>query len=352
MSVSTYEARRLQNIKNNAALVNDLGLKSEAARVERQILAQDKDTRVTKRQKTSTVNKEPARPTRTSARIANAPAKPIYDEDATLDDGGGRTSSRGGRRATKKTQSTSRTAIPSPPPSNSSKSPREDLADIIVGWTSWTPEAAPPTFDDDTGAYHFDSHPDFTPNKSPESILREGCFGGSYFRPLYSRYLRTTIEDDWRELPAEWTSGLDVKKYLTSSEYDPEINKYGVSCGQSIEEWEAAGWIRHEHDVRGWFQWYCRFWMGRRCDDDDRQIGRWKKCVGDTGRWRRILLKKYVAAGIRNVMDEGVDEGDGSDEDDGGRGGTGVSPVVHQTCHHWAWEVRQDALDRFWTEGK
>ncbi|KXJ88691.1 hypothetical protein Micbo1qcDRAFT_235591 [Microdochium bolleyi] len=336
--MSSYEARRLQNIKHNAALVRDLGLRSEAKPA---VQPGNDGSRPPKRQKTA-AKREPMRPTRTSARIASAPSRPVYDED---DAGSGvRTS----RRTAKKTAAP-KAPIPSPPASSSpSQSPRADLASIIAGWTSWAPEAAPPTFDDDTGTYRFPSHPDFTPNKSPESILREGCFGGSYFRPLYSRHLRTTIEDDWRELPAEWTSGLDVSRYLTSPEYDPEVNKYGVACGQSIEEWEAAGWISHEHDVRGWFQWYCRFWMGRRCADDERQIGRWKKCVGETGRWRRILLKKYVAAGVRSVMDEG----DESEEDDGGRGGPGVSPVVHQTCHHWAWEVRQDALDRFWREGK
>ncbi|KAJ1337190.1 WD repeat-containing protein 76 [Microdochium nivale] len=334
--MASYEARRLHNIKQNAALVRDLGLTPDPLASTQQ--PGHERARAPKRQKTA-VNKEPARPTRASARIAKAPLRPVYDGDGDVGSG-----LRTARRATKKATPSTTT----PATSASSQSPRAELPSIVAGWTSWTPEAPPPTFDDTTGAYRFPSHPDFTPNKSPESILREGCFGGSYFRPLYSRHLRTTIEDDWRELPAEWTSGLNVSRYLTSPAYDPEINKYGVACGQSIEEWEAAGWIRHEHDVRGWFQWYCRFWMGRRCADDERQIGRWKKCVGTTGRWRRILLKKYVAAGIRSVMDEG----DESQEDDGGRGGPGVSPVVHQTCHHWAFEVRQDTLDRFWREGK
>ena len=132
-----------------------------------------------------------------------------------------------------------------------------------------------------------------------------------------------------------------MEKYLTSTEYDPEINKFGVSCGQSIEEWEAAGWIAHDYDVRGWFQWYCRFFLGRRCDDDERQVGRWARCVGEKGRWRRMLLKKYVAAGVRSVMDDG-------DEDEEEESGRRLSPVVHQTCHHWAWEVRQGVLDGMW----
>lgn len=169
-------------------------------------------------------------------------------------------------------------------------------------------------------------------------MLSEGVFGGSYYRPLYSRTLATTIKDDWTELPAPWTSNLNTINYLTNSEYNPEINKYGVKCGQSIEEWEASGWIAHEFDIRGWFQWYTRFWMGRRCEDDSRQVGRWNRCVGERGRWRRTLLKRYLQAGVRSVADEGGDEAE-------------VSPVLHQTCLHWGFEIRQEILDEVWRNG-
>lgn len=103
----------------------------------------------------------------------------------------------------------------------------------------------------------------------------------------------------------------------------------------------SLGWINHTYDPRGWFQWYTRFYRGRRCSDDARQISRWKKCVGPTGRWRRILLKKYLQMGIREVFDYG----------DGDENGKEVSPVVHQTCHHWAYEVRQRDLERFLETG-
>jgi hypothetical protein len=158
---------------------------------------------------------------------------------------------------------------------------------------------------------------------------------------LKSRKLGIVIEDDYKELPEAWTDGLDVSRYLTSPVYDAEVNKFKVACGQSIEEWEAAGWIDHDHDVRGWFQWYIRFLQGRRCNDDERQVSRWRKCVGETGRWRRMLLKKYMALGVRNVFDDGADEHTPK-----------VSPVIHQTCHHWAFEVRQNILDEFWRSGK
>ncbi|KAI1102604.1 hypothetical protein F4804DRAFT_259903 [Jackrogersella minutella] len=330
-----YEARRLENIKRNGALVKDLGLQNDiAAPIEVKQKTGGRKQPVAKRRKLRT-----SQPTRTSARIASGTTRPVYNDDAKDDLN---SSKRGFRKS--RASSPDRNDTPvikelgGPQPSLN-----QDIDVLIASWSSWTPTAPPPSRDVE-GNYHFASHQLFTPNKSPEDIIREGSFGGTYWRPLFSRHLRTTVSDDWRELPASWVSGLDVQKYLINKTYDPEINKYGVSCGQSIEEWEAAGWIAHDYDVRGWFQWYCRFWLGRRCADDDRQISRWRKCVGETGRWRRTLLKKYVQMGIRSV----TDEGDNADEERIGD----VSPVIHQTCHHWAWEVRQEALDRFWAERK
>ena len=324
-----YEARRLKNIERNQALVKDLGLEKSHRDTTTGAAPSRPRGPAAKRRK---VQIETAQPTRSSARIANTLSRPIYNEDV-VEDGGGRRKTRPSKKADEIAEHPS---SPSPNPDS-----------LVAGWSSWESVAPPPTRDDE-GTYHFATHPNFTPNKSPESIIREGSFGGTYWRPLYSRKLRVTVADDWRELPAPWTSGLPAARYLTSTTYDPGANKYGVACGQSIEEWEAAGWIAHEHDIRGWFQWHCRFWMGRRCADDDRQIARWRRCVGESGRWRRALLKKYVQNGIRHV----TDEGDGLDGDSGEEPKGDVSPVVHQTCHHWAWEVRQEALERFWLDGK
>ncbi|OJD29651.1 zn2+-binding protein melusin contains chord domain protein [Diplodia corticola] len=339
--MSEYEARRLANIKRNEALIQELGLEHSAAAAAPPP-PNSKPTRASNHRPRNKRRKlEPAAPTRSSARLARAGSRPLPYGDASASASASSPPAQPRRhRPSRKAPQRSRTAT-SPSSSRSPSPSGLDVAALRARWTSWTPVAPPPARDAH-GTYHFASHPAFTPNKSPEEVLREGCFGGTYFRPLRSRALgaSTVVDGDWRELPAAWVAGVDVARCLTSSRYDAAVNKYGVACGQSIEEWEAAGWIAHEWDVRGWFQWYCRFWMGRRGADDERQVGRWARCVGERGRWRRALLRGYVKAGVRSVFDDG-DEGRGE-----------VSPVVHQTCHHWAWEVRQDALDRFWAEGR
>ena len=66
------------------------------------------------------------------------------------------------------------------------------------------------------------------------------------------------------------------QKFYFSDYYDVSVNKYGVKCGTSLRFWENKGWI-NEIDPYGWFQWYFRYWSGRRSKDDERQINRWEK---------------------------------------------------------------------------
>ena len=317
------EARRLENLKYKAKLLSDLNLQSGPVLKSTRRDANNKQA--IKRRRLDLNNTA----TRTSARIASSTSKPSYSEP--LEEKYNYVERKRGKKQGRKRE----TAYQEPTIDQRTLIPAVDAEDIRAGWTKWAITAVAPSRDED-GTYHFGDHPGFTPNKSPEEMIREGCFGGSYFRRLKSRRLGIIIEDDWKELPSSWYAGLDIDRFLTCPQYDPEINKFKVSCGQSIEEWEAAGWIAYEHDIRGWFQWYCRFYLGRRCDDDERQISRWRKCVGETGRWRRMLLKKYVQMGVRDVFDDGEEE----DKE--------VSPVMHQTCHHWAYQVRQEDLDSAW----
>ena len=80
----------------------------------------------------------------------------------------------------------------------------------------------------------------------------------------------------------------------------------GVKAGQSLTDWERSGWIR-PLDPRGWFQWYTRFYLGRRTPDDDRQISRWSGVCGANGRFKKALVKKVrEAGGGEKWRDEGV----------------------------------------------
>lgn len=313
--MSSYEAERAEKIARNKALLQELQLEnaSKAFTVD--------DSRPSKKRK---IQKFEQTPSRSSARLASVQIKPSYNEDEPKYRPQKTVLARKRSHLTKVKESADVIVL-------------QDAESLRKGWTDWTPTADPPTRTDD-GTFHFERD-DFYPNKSPAEMLNEGVFGGTYFRPLFSKRLGLTIEDDWHELlPPEWLINLNVEKFLTSPTYDSEVNKYRVASGQSIEEWEANGWINHQFDPRGWFQWYINFYRGRRCEDDDRQISRWKKCVGVSGRWKRSLLKKYVQAGIRTINDEGLDDMEG------------VSPVIHQTCLHWAFEVKQDDLDQWWNQ--
>lgn len=100
---------------------------------------------------------------------------------------------------------------------------------------------------------------EFAPELTPAEMLGLGVFGGKYMTDCKS------------EFPASWFKNAK----LSSAGHNSELNLFGVSASQPISVWRAKGWI-HDQDPRGWFQWYCRYYLGRRSDDDGRQIKRWK----------------------------------------------------------------------------
>jgi hypothetical protein len=169
---------------------------------------------------------------------------------------------------------------------------------------------------------------EFHPNRTPEEVLRSGAFGGTYFRPIISsvtniRYSAKEVLND--TVQPDWIKGLP-SNMLSSNTYNIQVNKYKAKCGGSLGMWESSGWIS-DVDPYGWFQWYCRFYSGRRCSDDIRQIGRWKGLAGEKGRFRSQLCNKIVAAG---GLEKGKD----------------VSPVVRQTLLHWGLEVTEEVLEK------
>jgi len=102
-------------------------------------------------------------------------------------------------------------------------------------------------------------HPEFKPELTPPELLEMGIFGGKYM---------TDCRD---EFPAEWFKNAK----LCHEVHDPGLNYFKINASKPLSYWRERGWI-HKDDPRGWFQWYCRYYMGRRCSDDERQIKRWK----------------------------------------------------------------------------
>lgn len=106
--------------------------------------------------------------------------------------------------------------------------------------------------------------PDFTPDLSPKEMLALGVFGGDYFEGHISEYPRVWFAD---------------AKLSPPGTYDPSLNYFGIRASQSRDVWIKNGWM-HPDDPRGWFQWYCRYYLGRRKPlEDRRQIERWQKMV-------------------------------------------------------------------------
>jgi hypothetical protein len=102
--------------------------------------------------------------------------------------------------------------------------------------------------------------PEFKPELTPREMLRLGVFCGKY------------MTDTRKEFPASWFVGAK----LAGKHRDCSLNFFGVDASQPLSVWRKKGWL-HPDDPRGWFQWYCRYYMGRRMpEEDQRQIKRWK----------------------------------------------------------------------------
>lgn len=137
--------------------------------------------------------------------------------------------------------------------------------------------------------------PDFTPDLTPREMLAMGVFGGCY------------MTDCREEFPESWFNGAK----LSPGKPDPSLNYFKVDASQSLAQWQAKGWI-HPEDPRGWFQWYCRYFMGRRFFDDDRQIKRWR------------AMRRHIAQVKKNCP----------------KGDVGCRPRQRQALLNWAYDSR------------
>jgi len=136
----------------------------------------------------------------------------------------------------------------------------------------------------------------FTPELTPKQMLALGVFGGKY------------MTDCREEFPASWFT----RAKLCATKHDARLNCFGVNASQPLAVWRRQGWIRPQ-DPRGWFQWYCRYYMGRRSADDGRQIRRWR------------AIRRHLSA-IRKHCDPGDLE---------------CRRRQRQAVLHWAYDSRQ-----------
>lgn len=139
--------------------------------------------------------------------------------------------------------------------------------------------------------------PRFKPELTPKAMLKLGVFGGKY------------MTDCKKEFPKDWFTGLK----LCSKKHDPGLNYFEVNASQPLSVWRKKGWIYHE-DPRGWFQWYCRYYMGRRIPkEDERQIKRW------------LGIKRHVSQIKKNCS----------------RGDMSCRSRQRQAVLHWAYDSRK-----------
>lgn len=111
----------------------------------------------------------------------------------------------------------------------------------------------------------------FKPELTPKQMLNLGIFGGKY------------LNDCQNEFPKDWFINAKLCEFKNI-----ELNYFSVDASQPLSEWIKKGWI-HTQDPRGWFQWYCRYFMGRRTPIEDlRQIKRWRAFRRHAG-----AIKKY-----------------------------------------------------------
>lgn len=139
--------------------------------------------------------------------------------------------------------------------------------------------------------------PEFKPELTPKEMLKLGVFGGKY------------MTDCTDEFPKDWFTNAKLSPKVK----DVSLNYFKVDASMPLSFWKEKGWIYHE-DPRGWFQWYCRYYMGRRIPpEDERQIKRWK------------AIKRHISAIEKNCSPLDLD----------------CRKKQRQAVLHWAYDSRK-----------
>lgn len=137
----------------------------------------------------------------------------------------------------------------------------------------------------------------FNPDLTPKQMLSLGVFGGKY------------MTDCKKEYPKDWWE----KAKLCHEFHNPKLNYFKVNASQPLSVWRKKGWISKD-DPRGWFEWYCRYYMGRRIKDEDaRQIKRWR------------AMRRHIAQVTKNCTEGNLD----------------CRKVQRQALLHWAYDSRK-----------
>uniref|UniRef100_A0A6C0LZ30 Uncharacterized protein n=1 Tax=viral metagenome TaxID=1070528 RepID=A0A6C0LZ30_9ZZZZ len=172
----------------------------------------------------------------------------------------------------------------------------------------------------------FKDFPDFIPNLTPREMFKLGSFGGTYWRPIHSKVVNKKLKNVHKKYPKSWWKGIPNNLLVTDMKnYDKSINKYGVKVGTSLLFWESKGWISKYHPY-GWVHWYCDFYNGNRCPDDERQVKRWKALAGKRGRFMRFLVTQIIKKNAK-----------WNDES--------VSPKIRQVLQHWGYKLTKRDFD-------
>ncbi|UCD55737.1 MAG: hypothetical protein JSV93_02840 [Candidatus Omnitrophota bacterium] len=138
---------------------------------------------------------------------------------------------------------------------------------------------------------------EFGPELTPKDMLEMGIFGGKY------------MTDCGKEFPKSWYK----KAKLCPERHDAKLNYFGINASQPLSVWRKKGWI-YKDDPRGWFQWYCRYYMGRRLPEEDkRQIKRWK------------AIQRHISQVRKNCK----------------KGKAVCRPKQRQAILHWAYDSRK-----------
>lgn len=139
--------------------------------------------------------------------------------------------------------------------------------------------------------------PEFNPDLTPKQMLELGVFGGKY------------MTDCRNEFPSDWYENAK----LSPLKKDVFLNYFKVDASMPLSYWKKKGWI-YRKDPRGWFQWYCRYYMGRRIPpEDERQIKRWK------------AMKRHVSAIRKNCLPRDLE----------------CRKKQRQALLHWAYDSRK-----------